>query len=204
MTTSQVLPRSRPGVLAALVAALLVVGVVGAVLDLRLAGTRKDRAAIATLADPSTPGLRPGQPIRISYGALTVDAASLDNGLTSEDLGGMNHGVSGLVSQGYAEVTVQVTVNNATHHPVILQANQFHMLRQAGTKHRVSIAAAATTLQAGPLPGRASVDTRLTFVTPTDGSRLWLQYTDPGHAQQVLVDLGSTAKITAPVDPHQH
>ena len=194
----------RRTLLVGLVIALLVAGVVGAVLDLRLARTRSERVTIAALADPSTPGLRPGQPIRISFGALTVDAATLDNGLTSEDLGGMNHGVSGLVSQGYAEVTVQLTVNNATHRRVILQANQFRMLRQLGGRPRVSAAASATTLQAGPLPSRASVSTRLTFVTPTDGSRLWLQYTDPADATQVLVDLGSTKKIAVPVEPHQH
>ena len=115
----------------------------------------------------------------------------------------MNHGVSGLVSQGYAEVTVQVTVNNATHHPVILQANQFRMLRQAGTAPGLD-AAAGDDAAGGPASWRASVSTRLTFVTPTDGSRLWLQYTDPGMRPQVLVDLGSTEKIAAPVEPHQH
>jgi hypothetical protein len=196
--------RFRLGILLALVTTLIVAGVVGAVLDLRLAHTRSERAALGALADPATPGLRPGQPIRTSFGAMTVDAATLDNGLSSEDLGGMTHGVSGLVSQGYAEVTVQVTVNNTAHHPVIVQATQFRMLRQPGASKRVSVAASATTLQAGPLPGRSSIDLRLTFVTPTDGSRLWLQYADPGHPTLVLVDLGSTAKITAPVENHQH
>jgi hypothetical protein len=194
----------RRGLLLALVSTLVVAGVVGAVLDLRLAHTRSERAALGALAEPATPGLRPGQPIRTSFGAMTVDAATLDNGLSSEDLGGMTHGVSGLVSEGYAEVTVQVTVNNTTHHAVIVQANQFRMLRQPGASKRVSVAASATTLQAGPLPGRSSVDLRLTFVTPTDGSRLWLQYADPGHPTLALVDLGSTAKITAPVENHQH
>jgi hypothetical protein len=196
--------RFSKGIWLTLLTALLVAGVVGAVLDLRLAHTRSERAALSTLVDPATPGLRPGQPIRTSFGALTVDAATLDNGLSSEDLGGMNHGVSGLVSQGYAEVTVQVTLNNATHHQIIAQASQFRMLRQAGAKPRVSVAASATTLQAGPLPARSSINMRLTFVTPTDGSRLWLQYADPGRRASVLVDLGSTAKITAPVENHQH
>jgi hypothetical protein len=184
---------------------VLVVAVAGAILDIRLARTRSERAALSALADPATPGLQLGQPIRSSFGALTVDAATVDNGLTSEDLGGMNHGVSGLVAQGYAEITVQVTLNNTTHHPVIVQASQFRMLRQRNAKSRqTSVTASATTLQAGPLPGRSSVDVRVTFVTATDGSRLWLQYADPGRATPALVELGSTAKIAAPVGGHQH
>ena len=138
--------------LVGLVLGLLVAGVAGAVLDLRLARTRSERnhhRRPCRSVDPRAraPDSRSGS----ALGALTVDAATLDNGLTSEDLGGMNHGVSGLVSQGYAEVTVQLTVNNATHRPVILQANQFRMLRQLGACPRVSPAAAsATTPQAGP------------------------------------------------------
>jgi hypothetical protein len=191
-----------------LVLALLgvsVVAIIGTMLATNLISTRNERAAVASLADPATPGLGISQPIRTSFGAMTVAEVTVDNGLTSEDLGGMNHGVSSLVSEGFAEINVVVTVNNTSHRSVVVQAPQFRLLTGADGKPAGDpIAASVTTLTAGPLPARSTVDARVTFVVPTDGSQMWLEYTDPGMASPVRVLLGTTSKIATVDDGHQH
>jgi hypothetical protein len=185
--------------------AVVVAAVAGAVLATNLVQTRSERAAVASLADPTTTGLGLGQSVRTSFGAMTVAEATVDNGLSSEDLGGMNHGVSSLVSSGFAEINVVVTLNNTSHHPVVVQAPQFRLL--TGRGDRVTgkpIPASVTTLAAGLLPGRSVIDARVTFVTATNGSQMWLQYTDPGLKTPVRVALGTTAKIAQVADAHKH
>lgn len=193
---------------ALLVVILLGVGVaavIGAVVATNLIQTRSERGAIASLADPSTTGLGIAQPIRTSFGAMTVAEATVDNGLSSEDLGGMNHGVSNLVAQGNAEINVVVTMNNTSRRPVVVQAPQFRLLTGSGDEPTGKpIAASVTTLAAGPLPARSVVDARVTFVTPTNGAQMWLEYTDPGTSTPVRVSLGTTSKIATANDGHQH
>jgi hypothetical protein len=156
-------------------------------------------------ADPASPGLAVGQAVRTSYGSLTVTAAQLDNGLTSEELGGMSHGVSGLVSSGRAEVAVTLTLTNDRGAPLALSPGQFTLVTGKGsTPTSAPVAVAGGTLQVdGSVPAHAGVDARLAFVTATDGSRLWLRYTDPGSAQVVRVPLGRAATIAgAPTGAH--
>jgi hypothetical protein len=155
-------------------------------------------AAGRALADPAAGDLALGQPARTSFGSLLVSAADLNNGLSSEDLGGMSHGVSSLVSTGSAQVNVVVTLTNTSHRPVPVAAGQFRLLTaRPGVPPGGPVAAQATTIQAGSLPPGASVDARVTFVTATDGSRLWLQYTDPSGIP-IRAALGRTAEATAP------
>ena len=149
------------------------------------------------MADPASPGLSVGQAVRTSSGSLTVTAAALNNGLTSEELGGMSHGVSSLVGSGKAEVAVTLTVVNDGDAPLPLSPSQFTMVTGRGsTPTSTPQSVAGGTVQVdGSVPAHASVDARLAFVTTTDGSRLWLRYTDPGTAHVVQVDLGRAATI---------
>jgi hypothetical protein len=186
------------------VGSVLALGITGAVLVNDLIQSQDERAAEARLADPGTPGLPIGSPVRASFGAITLAEAFIDNGLSSEDLGGMNHGVSGLVSQGNAAVTVVVTVQNTTQQPVLVQASQFHLLTsKPGRKQGKPLVATTTSREAGLLPGRSAVDVRVTFVTATDGSTLRLTYSDPGRPAPMRFALGTTAQIAAPKD-HVH
>lgn len=196
---------SRRGArLAAGVALVAVVGagVGGARLALPLLEHPGEQATLAALVDPATPGLATGQHIRTSFGSLTVDEAQIFNGLSSEDLGGMSHGVSSLVSSGKAQVTVVVTLT-AEKAAVAVGGGQFALLTGRGdTPTSAPTRVVGTTFPAGQLGRRASVDGRISFVTTTDGSRLWLQYTDPGDHRVTRVALGQAATIGA--DKHAH
>jgi hypothetical protein len=197
--------RTGRALLVVVLLAVSVAAILGTMLAANLISTRSERAALASLADPSTPGLGISQPIRTSFGAVTVAEATVDNGLSSEDLGGMSHGVSSLVSQGFAEINVVVTVNNTSYRPVVVQAPQFRLLTgRGGQPTGKPIAASVTTLTAGQLPARSAVDARVTFVAPTNGAHMWLEYTDPGAANPVRVSLGTTSTIATVNDGHKH
>lgn len=179
-------------------------GVAGARLALPLLQHPGEQAALASLLDPTTPGLTMGQHVRTSFGSLTVGGADINNGLSQEDLGGMNHGVSSLVSSGQAQVTVAVTLTAETS-AVTVGGGQFRLLAGKGEQPTgTPTGAAGTTFPAGELSRRTSVDGRISFVTPTDGSHLWLQYTDPGSHQVTRVALGQSAVIGADTDAHAH
>ena len=199
--------RSRGRSSTLLLTVLLVVvaaATVGVVRAVDLVRTRDERSALAGLADPATPGLKIGEPVRTSFGAMTVREATVDNGLSAEELGGMSHGVSSLVAQGHAEVNVLVTLNNTSSRPVLVQASQFRLLTGRGGRTTGSAAASGTTLQAGLLPGRSVVDARVTVVTATDGSQLWLEYADPGRPAPMRISLGTTDNISKSSDGHEH
>lgn len=183
---------------------LLVLGIVtAAAVGLRAAASlvthRAERAAELGLAAPTRTDLTLGEPVRTSFGALTVDGAEVDNGLSSQDLGGMSHGVSALVSQGRANVEVTVTMANTGIRPIVVSAAQFRLVTRKGTAApSAPLAPSGTTLLAGPLPSRASIDARVAFVVPTDGASMWVEYTDPGLRRPVRIALGRTDRISAP------
>lgn len=157
------------------------------------------------LANPGSTHLSLGQPVRTSFGSLTAAEAELNDGLSSEDLGGMSHGVSSLVKTGSAQVNVVVTLANTSSHAVRINAGQFAMLSGPGaTPVGKPVKVTGTTLQAGMLSAGASVDARVTFVTPTDGSALWLRYAESAKGPVTRIALGRTGKVAAPTTPHQH
>lgn len=164
---------------------------------------RSQRAAEAALAAPGD-DLALGVPVRTSFGALTAHSAQVDDGLTTADLGGMSHGVSALVGQGLARVEVALTLSNTTSRPVLVAARQFRLVTRSGSSGAVHrLVPAGTTLLAGPLPAGAGVDTRVSFVVPTDGASMWLEYDDPAGAAPLRVALGSTDRIS-PAAGHHH
>lgn len=184
--------------------ALLVAVAIGLGTDVQIFTHRSQQAAIAALADPASADLAVGEPIRTSFGAFTVDGAQVDNGLSAEDLGGMSHGVSSLVAQGLARVEVMVTFTNTTAHPVILAAKQFRLVTlRSGGASSSPLLPTGTTLLAGELASGATIDTRVSFVVPTDGATMRLQYHDPGSATPVQIVLGRTNHISRP-RTHQH
>jgi hypothetical protein len=161
--------------------------------------------AQVVLEQPGATDIGLGQGVRTSFGSLTAAEALVDNGLSSEDLGGMSHGISNLVSTGFAQVNTLVTLTNTSKHPVGIEAKQFLLLKgRNGVPTGKGIKATGTTLHAGELLPGSSVDARVTFITPTDGSALWLQFTDPAGGHRIRISLGQTNVVTAPKAGHQH
>jgi len=97
-----------------------------------------------------------------------------------------------------------VTLNNTGRLPVVVQAGQFQLATEHAGRAAAVVPVTGTTLQAGPLPARSTVDARLTMITPTDGSQLWLEYTDPGSAAHLRVALGTTDLVATAPDGHAH
>lgn len=151
----------RPFLLALLVAALVVAAGAGLVSGLRLVERRSLRAAEVALASPSRTDLGIGEHVRTSFGALAVDGADINNGLSPAELGGMSHGISALVSTGRAQVEVVVTLSNTGSRPVVVAADQFRLVTRKAAASAGSAAAVATlapsgtTLRAAPLPAGA-------------------------------------------------
>jgi hypothetical protein len=163
-------------------------------------------AAALPLADPTSPDLGLGQTVRTSFGSLTATEALVNNGLSSEDLGGMSHGVSNLVSTGSSEVNIVVALHNTGNRAIGVDATQFRLLvGSTGTPAAKSIKATGTTLQAGRLPAGSTVEARVTFVTPSDGSKFWLQFSDPHGGAPIRIGLGRTNAVKAPATTgHNH
>lgn len=195
---------ARSALLVLLLLGLIGTAVVGLRTGLRLISNRSEHAAELALAAPTRTDLGLGQPVRTSFGAVTAVAAEINNGLSNADLGGMSHGVSGVVSTGRAQVEVIVTLANTGTRPVVVAADQFRLVTRKGTDAPgVPLKPSGTTLLAGPLPAGASVDTRVAFVVPTDGASMQLQYADPGLRAPVRIALGRTDRIATPKG-HEH
>ena len=195
---------ARSVVLVLLLLGLVATAVVGLRTGLQLISHRSERAAELALAAPTRTDLGIGQPVRTSFGAVTADGAEINNGLSNADLGGMSHGVSGVVSTGRAQVEVIITLANTGTRPVLVAADQFRLVTRKGTgAPGVPLKPSGTTLLAGPLPAGASVDTRVAFVVPTDGASMELQYADPGLRAPVRIALGRTDRIAA-TKGHEH
>jgi Domain of unknown function (DUF4352) len=190
----------------ALVAVLAVVMVALTGASMAVAIIRHPGAAgVAPLADPASPDLGLGQAVRTSFGSLTATEALVNNGLSSEDLGGMSHGVSNLVSTGSSEVNIVVALHNNGSRPIGVDATQFRLLvGSASSPAAKSIKATVTTLQAGRLPAGSTLEARVTFVTPSDGSKFWLQFTDPDGGAPIRIGLGRTSAIKAPASTGHH
>ena len=195
---------ARSALLVLLLLGLVATAAVGLRTGLRLISHRSEHAAELALAAPTRTDLGLGQPVRTSFGAVTADGAEINNGLSNADLGGMSHGVSGVVSAGRAQVEVIVTLANTGTRPVLIAADQFRLVTRKGTgAPGAPLKPSGTTLLAGPLPAGASVDTRVAFVVPTDGASMELQYADPGLHAPVRIALGRTDRIAAPKG-HEH
>ncbi len=207
VTGRAVTGRAVTGLRMLLTACLLVV-LLAALVGLRLALPMLlhpgEQAALDALLAPGSAGIGVGTPVRTSFGSLTVGEVVINDGLSPADLGGMTHGVSSMVGAGSAQVNVVVTLWNHDASPAALTASQFSLVREgAAGPAGAPLPAVGTTLPRTPVPSGASLDTRLTFVTPSDGSGLSLQFAD-GDRPVLRVPLGSTDRVAAPVDGHAH
>ncbi len=195
---------ARSALLVLLLLGLVATAAVGLRTGLGLISHRSEHAAELALAAPTRTDLGLGQPVRTSFGAVTAVGAEINNGLSNADLGGMTHGVSGVVSAGRAQIEVIVTLANTGTKPVLIAADQFRLVTRNGSgAPGAPLKPSGTTLLAGPLPAGASVDTRVAFVVPTDGASMQLQYADPGLRAPVRIALGRTDRIAAPKG-HEH
>lgn len=186
--------------LAAFTVALAVAGVL--VATNTLSSTAEDvshEAAPSNIAVEQT--FATGQPIPTSFGAVTLYPMGRMPGLTSEQLGGMVHGVQNLVTPDKAQIEVAIALTNNTGEAVTYSPRQFLLRTESGGPGTPPTTASASD---GQLQSGASVTATLGFVLPQDGSTYWLEFSDPGRSQPIVVDLGKTDSAPAGSQDQQH
>ncbi len=156
---------------------------------------------VITRGAPADPviALPPGpfgtsQDIPASFGVVAVEHVEKINGLGAKALAGATHGISGYVAPNKVQVQASVTLTNLLDHPIAYDPRQFRLL--VGEK-RKPLNEVQSNLRPGTLQPDASIDSQLKFVAPRNGSKLWIEFTDPGRAKPILVDLGRTGKTPA-------
>jgi hypothetical protein len=192
-TTPSALPR-RPRT----ASVLLALGLVGAVLALAVTGAVLASGALGGAAEPVEKAFpaEPGQtygPFEVaddvptSFGAMSVKHAERVDGLTARDLAGMTHGVNGLVREKTSRIQATVTVTNLLDRPVDYAPERFTLRTSAGGS---PIKLAGASVKPGSLQPDASIDFRVDFNAPRKAKRFWVDFTDPGRAAPLTVDLG--------------
>jgi hypothetical protein len=198
MTVSLAVPARSTG------RTLPLVAFVALVAGLALAGTL---IAILTLTagheDGGLPGTSVvGHPITTSYGTMTVESAETIGGLTSQDLGGVTHGIQNLVLSDKAQVEVAVLFANAGDAPVRVDPSQFRLVVE-GTADPVE--PTGSTIRSLQLAPGARLEASLTFVVPQSGARMTVDYVDPGNAAAITVPIGILGQAPAsPDNGHAH
>ena len=134
------------------------------------------------------------QDIPASFGVVAVEHVEKLNGLGAKALAGVTHGISGFVAPNKVQVQASVTLTNLLDHPISYDPRQFRLV--VG-KDKKPINEVQSNLRPGTLQPDASIDSQLKFIAPRDGSKLWIEFSDPGRAKPILIDLGRTGKTPA-------
>jgi hypothetical protein len=132
------------------------------------------------------------QDIPTSFGAVAIDNVEKVNGLTAKALSGVTHGISNYVPPNKTQVQASVTLTNLLRHrSQPYSPMQFRLL--VG-KNRKPVKEVRASFRPGRLQPGASISGQLKFVAPRNGSKLWIEFTDPKRAKPMLIDLGKTGR----------
>lgn len=178
--------RMRPAALLYL-GCIFVLTVGGALLGLRLLQTSGKTQATVHVG-PS--GL--GVARRTSFGTVEVESVSQIRGLTPKQLAGMTHGIQSLVKADHMQVQLVLALQNEHAQSIAYDPAQFllRLVRRNGTSK--SYDSVSTSVRAGRLAARSSMETTIGFVIPRfnpKGTRLSLELREDRRAP-LLLDLG--------------
>jgi len=135
-----------------------------------------------------------GHPVETSFGIVTVEALETLPGLTSQELGGVTHGIQNLVLSDSAQIEVSVAIVNGPDGMVAIDPAQFR-LRVAGTTEPVLPTGAS--IHPLRLKPDARVEATLTFVVPRTGNAIAVDYVDPASGQPLTVAEGTVDQAPA-------
>jgi hypothetical protein len=140
---------------------------------------------------------KPGSSTLVLNGvSYTVTHAEQVSGLSDADLGGMSHGIQGLVTNDKAVVKVTL-VAQAGDSPISYDAS---VLRTFATGSTIGVAPAGGTLNPGRLSAHARMEGSLSFIVPRNSAQLALRA--PGDSREVR--LLQVDDAPAGATPHQH
>jgi uncharacterized protein DUF4352 len=176
---------------------LPLIALVLSVVGLAAAGIVASAGLVARGAEePSVPVLKGpfgvSQDIPTSFGAVAIDNVEKVNGLTAKALAGMTHGISNYVPPNKVQVQAAVTLTNLLGEKTVdYSPTQFRLL--VGRK-RKPVKDVRASFRPGTLQPNASISGQVKFIAPRTGSHLWIEFTDPGRAKPMLIDLGRTGR----------
>lgn len=127
-----------------------------------------------------------GHAVETSFGVVAVQHAEKLGGLTSQALGGMTHGINGLVTSEKMQVQVSTTITNLSDETVDYSPAQFTLRNDKGKK----VGAFGSSIGPGTLQPDAAVDARITFVVPRKDASFELLFSDPEKSEPIVIDLG--------------
>ena len=137
----------------------------------------------------------------ISFGALSVVEARVTSGLTNQQIGGMPHGVSGLIDARSGQLQVSLALTNSTYAAAHWSAADFRL--EAARSGR-EFAPVGGTNESGSLAPGASLDLVLNFVVPRNGDHFTLRVRDGERLVRVhLIQVGKAPPGTKGFD-HAH
>ncbi|HSP27377.1 MAG TPA: hypothetical protein VLN74_02425 [Ilumatobacteraceae bacterium] len=124
-----------------------------------------------------------GDTVATSYGTITVQHVETIDGLTTQELGGMSHGIADLVQTDEAQVLVSVLLANASDDPIFVEPGQFALLVEGSTDALVPTSSTVKPLELQP---GASVEASVIFVAPLSGAAISIGYSDPTGSVVVI------------------
>jgi hypothetical protein len=174
-------------ILLTIVAAAIAVAAYGATLIPGTLGAQRTQAASPpALKHKPIFSIRDSAPM--SFGALQVVDARVAPGLTDQQLGGMSHGISGLIGAKTAQLQVSMEMTNTTYAPTPWTAADFRV--EAARTGR-EFAPVGGTKESGKLAPGASLDLVLNYVVPRNGDHFTLSVRDGQSLVRVhLIQVG--------------
>jgi hypothetical protein len=154
----------------------------------------------ARTASVSDAGPIVGDSLPTSYGTITVQHVETIDGLTTQDLGGMSHGIADLVETDETQILASVLVVNDSDDPVVVEPGQFALFVEGSTD---PLLPTSSTIKPLTLQPGASVEASVIFVAPLSGAAISVGYSDPG-GPVVVVPAGGLNRAPATVDTHDH
>jgi hypothetical protein len=174
--------------LVALVLSVVALAAGGAYLSVGLIGRGAPEPKIPALKGP----FGTSQDIPTSFGAVAIDNVEKVNGLTAKALSGVTHGISNYVPPNKVQVQASVTLTNLLE--AKSQAYSPTQFRLLVGKDKKPVKEVRASFRPGRIQPGANMSGQIKFIAPRNGSKLWIEFTDPKRSEPVLIDLGKTGR----------
>jgi hypothetical protein len=137
----------------------------------------------------------------VSFGAISVIDAKVIAGLTNQQLGGVAHGISGLIGPKTAQLQVTMTMTNSKYAAAPWTAADFRLMSDSTGRE---FAPVGGTSEHGTLAPGSSLDLNVNYVVPRDGDHYTLRVRDGRSLVRVhLIQVGKAPPGTKGLD-HSH
>jgi len=190
-----------PRPLAAFLALVLALAVLGAVLAANVIGIGGGGEPSAPVQVQPDNGFAVGDSVYTSFGAVAVEAVEKNKGLGPKDLSGVTHGIQNLVPPDKVQVQAFATMTNLNSELVEYSPAQFSLL--VGSKRAKPLPLTSASIKPGVLQPNAAIDVRLSFVVPRKGQKALGPIQGPG-ARRAVPDRPRPGHQDPAGPPRQH